>query len=109
MWRLSEWPGLREMFSTKALLEDNVRSLTTRAYLALQDGDSQTCDMRMQQAISAALTRWWQLPENVVNSRLPLLQSFQQLVELKESCKIFMDLQHGSTRPNHPFKVGMNP
>jgi transformation/transcription domain-associated protein len=104
MWKLSDWGGLKEILSTKALVDDNVKTLTTRAFLALQDGDSQSCDTRMQQAISTALNRWWQLPEHVLNARLPLLQSFQQLVELKESCKIFLDLQLGNSRPNHPFK-----
>ena len=104
MWKMSEWGGLRDLLNNKALVEDSVRNLTTKAYLALQDGDGHSCDNKMQQAISAALSKWWQLPENVSNSRIPLLHSFQQLVELKESCKIFMDLQLGVSRPSHPFK-----
>ena len=103
MWKLSDWNGLREMFS-KALVDDNVKSISARAYLCLQDEDLQGCEMRMQQAISTALNRWWQLPEQVVNARVPLLQSFQQIVELKESCKIYHDLKAFTVNQNHPFK-----
>lgn len=103
MWKQGEWGALKEA-SPKALVDDSVKTLTTRGFLALQERDTPACDARMQQAISTALNRWWQLPEFVINARLPLLQSFQNIVELKESCKIFLDLNMGSSQPNHPFK-----
>ncbi|GFS36221.1 phosphatidylinositol 3- and 4-kinase family protein with FAT domain-containing protein [Actinidia rufa] len=42
-----------------------------------------------------ALEQWWQLPEMSVHARIPLLQQFQQLVEVQELARIIVDIANG--------------
>ena len=46
--------------------------------------------------------RWLQLPDTGVWPQLPVLQSFQQIVELQESSRLLVDLGMGG-RPDHPY------
>ena len=46
--------------------------------------------------------RWLQLPDVGVWPQLPVLQSFQQIVELQESSRLLVDLGLGG-RPDHPY------
>jgi transformation/transcription domain-associated protein len=59
--------------------------------VALHDGSMSSlheADVRCAQGMELALQRWWQLPELGVQNHIPLLQQFQQLVELQESAKV---------------------
>ncbi|KAG1663525.1 hypothetical protein FOA52_003153, partial [Chlamydomonas sp. UWO 241] len=105
LWRLSDWPTLKDTLHNKAQVEEGVSTLMTRAYLALQEGDVNSGDMRTAQAMDAALRKWWQLPSVGCTPQLPLLQVFQQLVELKESVRIMYDLANGNRVTNHPFRL----
>ncbi|CAM6120400.1 unnamed protein product [Calypogeia fissa] len=51
---------------------------------------------RVGQGIELALHQWWQLPEMAVQSHIPLLQQFQQLVELQESTRVLLEISNGS-------------
>ncbi|GIL45633.1 hypothetical protein Vafri_2841, partial [Volvox africanus] len=108
LWRLSDWTQFREhLNSTMAKgggMEDTPSLLMTRAYLALQEGNVQDADSQTNKALLAALHRWWALPELPSHTtHVGLLQTFQQLVELKESARILVDLAQGGGRPDHSF------
>jgi transformation/transcription domain-associated protein len=110
LWRLQEWQPLKELLTSgRGALEDaSSCSFLIRAYLTLNsEGDGgMACERFATQATNAALLRWWQLPEVVSSAQLPLLQTFQQLVEVRESVRILADLGAGGGRPDHPFQVG---
>mgnify|MGYP001807041598 CR=1 FL=1 len=88
LWRLSDWTQLREQLNSNAAkggaVEESPALLMTRAYLALQEGHVQEADTQTNRALLAALHRWWALPDLPSHStHVGLLQTFQQLVELK--------------------------
>ena len=44
LWRMQEWSALKDTLLNKAQVEENVTTLMTRAYLALQVGQGGTED-----------------------------------------------------------------
>lgn len=55
--------------------------------------------------ITAALQRWQMLPEVPSAQHVALLQSFQQIVELKESARLLLDVQNATRgSSNHSFQ-----
>ncbi|GFS30041.1 phosphotransferases/inositol or phosphatidylinositol kinase [Actinidia rufa] len=46
--------------------------------------------------VDLALEQWWQLPAMSVHSKIPLLQQFQQLIEVQESARIIVDIANGN-------------
>ncbi|CEH17271.1 Histone acetyltransferase SAGA, TRRAP/TRA1 component, PI-3 kinase superfamily [Ceraceosorus bombacis] len=99
-WRLSDWVNDREVLE-QAL--DNLSATSTprrrvfAAYMALlkSQGSSEKptefgriCD----EAIQLTLRKWHSLPTSVTQAHVPLLQIFQQLVELQEASSIFNSL-----------------
>ncbi|GAX77356.1 hypothetical protein CEUSTIGMA_g4802.t1 [Chlamydomonas eustigma] len=103
MWRMSDWTALKDTLLTKAQVEEGMQTYMVRSYLALQEGDVNGGEQRTQQAMSAALIKWCQLPEIAVVPQAQLLQVFQQLVELRESVRILVDLANGNTKRDHQF------
>jgi transformation/transcription domain-associated protein len=67
--------------------------------LALHDGSIAgvtEAENRFSQGVDLALNHWWQLPEMSVQSHVPLLQQFQQLVELQESARVLVEIGNGN-------------
>lgn len=98
-WRLSDW------VQEKDYLEQALESLSAvptprrrvfAAFMALlkqQDRSSNNefgaiCD----EAIQLSLRKWHSLPSTVTQAHVPLLEIFQQFVELQEASTIFMSL-----------------
>jgi transformation/transcription domain-associated protein len=83
--------------------------------LALHDGSITgvtEAENILDQGVDLALNHWWQLPEMSVQSHVPLLQQFQQLVELQESARVLVEIgngnnQHVGTTPLEGFMVAM--
>lgn len=103
LWRLSNWAGLKEVLQSKLQVEETAQVRMIRAYLALQEGDVMAGESCIGQAMQASLTRWWQLPDVGVAPHTQLLQTFQQLIELKESSRILMDLAAANQRPDYTY------
>ena len=79
------------LFAPRPQVEENSGVLMTKAYLALQEGDVSTAELRSNQAMQAALARWWQLPDVGCAPQQLLLQSFQQVSECRRnSCHAAM-------------------
>ena len=101
-WRLSDWGTEREQLQRS--LEKLSATATPRrkvfeAYLSLLKSQAtperpsefgRVCD----EAIQLTLYRWFTLPSYVSQAHVPLLQVFQQLVELQEASTVFASLAH---------------
>lgn len=106
-WRLSDWTAERE------LLEQSVQHVVDiptprhkvfEAFLALIK--SQTSEERLteftricEEGVQLSLRKWHSLPHIVTQSHVPLLQNFQQFLELQEASQIFSSLM-GTTAQN---------
>ncbi|GLJ07095.1 hypothetical protein SUGI_0058030 [Cryptomeria japonica] len=99
LWKIPEWSFLKENVFPKAQVEDTTKFRIVQAYLALHDGSItgvSEADSRVVQGVDLALYQWWQLPEMSVQSHVPLLQQFQQLVELQESARVLVEIGNGN-------------
>ncbi|PWN24918.1 hypothetical protein BDZ90DRAFT_281903 [Jaminaea rosea] len=97
-WRLSDW--LQE----KDYLEQALDSLSAvptprrrvfAAFMALlkqQDRSSSEFGSICDEAIQLSLRKWHSLPSTVTQAHVPLLQIFQQFIELQEASTIFTSL-----------------
>lgn len=98
-WRLSDWVQEKD-YLEQAL--DSLSAVPTprrrvfAAFMALLKHQDRTtsgefgsiCD----EAIQLSLRKWHSLPSTVTQAHVPLLQIFQQFVELQEASTIFMSL-----------------
>ncbi|KAG0164843.1 hypothetical protein DFQ30_009322 [Apophysomyces sp. BC1015] len=99
-WRLSDWTAERELLeqSLKQVADNpSPRHKVFEAFLALIK--SQTNDERLaeftricEDGVQLSLRKWYSLPSIVSQSHLPLLQIFQQYLELQEASQIFNSL-----------------
>ncbi|BFZ54613.1 transcription-associated protein 1 [Savitreella phatthalungensis] len=99
-WRVSDWTSDREPLeaSIKTLMDvPTPRRYIFDAFMTLQKTQAKLesiqefhriCDDGMQ----LALRKWHQLPPMVSQTHLPLLQAFQQFVELHEASQIYHSL-----------------
>ena len=99
-WHLPtpDWAGLKDNLAHRAQLEDTPATLLLRAHVALSEADYVTADSRVQAAMTAAITRWWMLPEVGTTPQAALLAQFQSLVEAKESARVLLELAAGQQR-----------
>lgn len=99
LWKLPDWTYMKEHVIPKAQVEETPKLRLIKAYFALHEkntngvGDAENMVVK---GIDLALEQWWQLPEMSVHSRIPLLQQFQQLVEVQESAKVLIDISNGN-------------
>lgn len=104
LWKNSDWGALKETVLPKAQVEESPKFRMVQAYVAFNEATMtgvniptvNEADMRVGQGIDLALHQWWQLPEMAVQSHIPLLQQFQQLVELQESARVLSEISNGS-------------
>ncbi|KAF7725495.1 hypothetical protein EC973_009595 [Apophysomyces ossiformis] len=99
-WRLSDWTAERELLeqSLKQVADNpSPRHKVFEGFLALIK--SQTNDERLaefnricEDGVQLSLRKWYSLPSIVSQSHLPLLQTFQQYLELQEASQIFSSL-----------------
>ncbi|GJN92776.1 hypothetical protein Rhopal_005814-T1 [Rhodotorula paludigena] len=105
-WRLADWNQERPM------IEDALQSMSPVAtprrrvfetYLALlaaysaKSADEATNAKKLfaklcDEGVQLSLRKWYYLPETVTQAHYPLLQTFQQFVELQETQQIFSSL-----------------
>ncbi|WVZ66880.1 hypothetical protein U9M48_016041 [Paspalum notatum var. saurae] len=105
LWKVPDWAYMKENVISKAQVEETPKLRLIQAFFTLHDkgtnGVSEAENL-VSKGVELALEQWWQLPEMSVQSRMPLLQQFQQLVEVKESSKILVDIANG----NKPASAG---
>ncbi|XP_050292389.1 uncharacterized protein LOC126733218 isoform X1 [Quercus robur] len=99
LWKLPDWAYMKDHVIPKAQVEETPKLRLIQAFFALHDrstngvGDAENI---LGKGVDLALEQWWQLPEMSVHARIPLLQQFQQLVEVQESARILVDLANGN-------------
>ena len=99
-WRLSDWTAEREVLeqSLHQLSDSPVpRQKIFEGFLSLIK--SQTSQDKLpeftricEEGVQLSLRKWYSLPTVVTQSHLPLLQTFQQYLELSEASQIFKSL-----------------
>lgn len=106
-WRLSDWvqekdyleqaldslyvvptPRRRVFAAFMALLKHQDRTTTSTSSSGSGSEFGSICD----EAIQLSLRKWHSLPSTVTQAHVPLLQIFQQFVELQEASTIFLSL-----------------
>ncbi|XVF62182.1 hypothetical protein PTKIN_Ptkin08bG0196500 [Pterospermum kingtungense] len=99
LWKLPDWAYMKDHVIPKAQVEETPKLRLIQAFFAVHDrstngvGDVENI---VAKGVDLALEHWWQLPEMSVHARVPLLQQFQQLVEVQESARILMDISNGN-------------
>ncbi|XP_059645489.1 uncharacterized protein LOC132287044 [Cornus florida] len=99
LWKQPDWGYLKEHVIPKAQVEETPKLRIIQAYFSLHEkntngvGDAENI---VGKGVDLALEQWWQLPEMSVHARIPLLQQFQQLVEVQESARIIVDIANGN-------------
>lgn len=99
LWKAPDWAYLKDNVISKARLEETPKLFIVQAFFSLHDrntGGVGDAEVTVSKGVELALEQWWQLPEMSVQSRTPLLQQFQQLVEVQESARIILDIANGN-------------
>ncbi|KAK3127876.1 hypothetical protein QOZ80_7AG0579590 [Eleusine coracana subsp. coracana] len=105
LWKVPDWTYMKENVISKAQVDDTPKLRLIQSFFTLHDKGTNgvsEAENFVSKGVELALEQWWQLPEMTVQSRVPLLQQFQQLVEVKESSKILLDIANG----NKPASAG---
>ncbi|XP_010444949.1 PREDICTED: transformation/transcription domain-associated protein-like [Camelina sativa] len=104
LWKAPDWAYLKDHVIPKAQVEETPKLRLVQACFALHEknangvGDAENI---VGKGVDLALEQWWQLPEMSLHARVPLLQQFQQLVEVQESSRIYVDITNGSKVPGN--------
>ncbi|CAI9110926.1 OLC1v1011036C1 [Oldenlandia corymbosa var. corymbosa] len=99
LWKQPDWAYLKDQVFPKAQVEETPKLRIIQAYFALHEKNTNgvaEAENIVGKGVDLALEQWWQLPEMSIHARIPLLQQFQQLVEVQESARIIVDIAHGN-------------
>ncbi|KAG6647142.1 hypothetical protein I3843_07G057100 [Carya illinoinensis] len=99
LWKLPDWAYMKDHVIPKAQVEETPKLRLIQAFFALHDRNANgvvDAENIVGKGVDLALEQWWQLPEMSVHARIPLLQQFQQLVEVQESAKVLVDIANGN-------------
>ncbi|CCM01587.1 uncharacterized protein FIBRA_03647 [Fibroporia radiculosa] len=96
-WRTKDWSetshqgGLEEQISQLAEVATPRRRIF-EAFMALLKNQNSEFTRILEDAMQLSLRKWVSLPSNLTSAHIPLLQHFQQFVELQEAVQIFGSL-----------------
>ncbi|XP_061345668.1 uncharacterized protein LOC133291419 isoform X3 [Gastrolobium bilobum] len=110
LWKLPDWTYMKEHVIPKAQVEETPKLRLIQAYFALHDKNTNgvgDAENMVGKGVDLALEQWWQLPEMSVHSRIPLLQQFQQIVEVQESARILLDISNGNKHTGNSVVGGV--
>lgn len=111
LWKLPDWAYMKDHVIPKAQVEETPKLRLIQAFFALHDRNTSgvgDAENTVGKGVDLALEQWWQLPEMSVHSRIPLLQQFQQLIEVQESARILVDIANGNKLSNTSVGVHGN-
>ncbi|KAK9459333.1 uncharacterized protein V1516DRAFT_508906 [Lipomyces oligophaga] len=100
-WRLADWTVEREPLeqSIKGVMDvPTPRRYIFEAFIHLQrysqkvDVSTSELSKCCDEGIQLTLRKWHSLPQTITNAHIPLLQAFQQFVELLEASQIYKNL-----------------
>ncbi|XP_031107078.1 transformation/transcription domain-associated protein-like [Ipomoea triloba] len=110
LWKQPDWAYLKDHVIPKAQVEETPKLRIIQAYFALHEKNTNgvaDAESIVGKGVDLALEQWWQLPDMSIHSRIPLLQQFQQLVEVQESSRIIIDIANGNKVSGNPV-VGVH-
>ncbi|KAF8410450.1 hypothetical protein HHK36_002979 [Tetracentron sinense] len=99
LWKIPDWAYMKHNVIPKAQVEETLKLHLVQAFLTLHDRNIngvRDAENIVGKGVDLALEQWWQFPEMSVQSRIPLLQQFQQLVEVQESARLIVNIANGS-------------
>ncbi|XP_059293060.1 uncharacterized protein LOC132046449 isoform X1 [Lycium ferocissimum] len=99
LWKQPDWAYLKDHVILKAQVEDSPKLRIIQAYFSLHEKSTNgvaEAENTVGKGVDLALEQWWQLPEMSIHAKIPLLQQFQQLVEVQESARIIVDIANGN-------------
>ncbi|XP_075091326.1 uncharacterized protein LOC107801589 isoform X2 [Nicotiana tabacum] len=99
LWKQPDWAYLKDHVIPKAQVEETPKLRIIQAYFSLHEKSTNgvaEAENIVGKGVDLALEQWWQLPEMSIHARIPLLQQFQQLVEVQESARIIVDIANGN-------------
>ncbi|XP_043711461.1 transformation/transcription domain-associated protein-like [Telopea speciosissima] len=99
LWKIPDWAYVKDNVIPKAQVEETPKLRLIQAFFALHDRNTNgvgEAENIVGKGVDLALEQWWQLPEMSVQARIPLLQQFQQLVEVQESARVIVDISNGN-------------
>nr|XP_019701767.1 transformation/transcription domain-associated protein isoform X2 [Elaeis guineensis] len=103
LWKVPDWAYLKDNVIPKTQVEETLKLHLVQAFSGLHDRNANGVGEAgniVAKGVQLALEHWWQLPEMSVQSRTPLLQQFQQVVEVQESARILLDIANGNKQPS---------
>eukprot|EP01114_Cavostelium_apophysatum_P014185 TRINITY_DN3613_c0_g1_i5.p1 TRINITY_DN3613_c0_g1~~TRINITY_DN3613_c0_g1_i5.p1 ORF type:complete len:3612 (+),score=1106.25 TRINITY_DN3613_c0_g1_i5:200-11035(+) len=95
-WKIPDWSSMKDALM-RVSSDQTPQIKLLQSYTAIHDGKSQDVENLCNQAIQLALRQHQGLPDIPSIAHNPVLQSFQQIVELKESTQIIKDI-NGSNK-----------
>ncbi|ONK62905.1 uncharacterized protein A4U43_C07F9340 [Asparagus officinalis] len=111
LWKVPDWQYMKDNVIPKAQVEETTKLRLVQAFFALHDRNANgigEAENIVAKGVELALEQWWQLPEMSVFSRTPLLQQFQQLVEVQESARILLDISNGNKQTSGSTSAGVH-
>eukprot|EP00588_Corethron_pennatum_P036377 CAMPEP_0194347888 /NCGR_PEP_ID=MMETSP0171-20130528/106235_1 /TAXON_ID=218684 /ORGANISM="Corethron pennatum, Strain L29A3" /LENGTH=1477 /DNA_ID=CAMNT_0039115183 /DNA_START=5071 /DNA_END=9504 /DNA_ORIENTATION=- len=108
-WRSKDWDTVRSLFSSPSFVAElesgDPRQKMTEIFLAIAgDGKFNDVEKLCAQAVQLCLHKWQLLPilSSKCMAHVSLLQSFQRLVELRESGHIMVEMNTHSNNRTYP-------
>eukprot|EP01125_Pyxidicula_operculata_P020045 TRINITY_DN7318_c0_g3_i1.p1 TRINITY_DN7318_c0_g3~~TRINITY_DN7318_c0_g3_i1.p1 ORF type:complete len:2261 (-),score=569.45 TRINITY_DN7318_c0_g3_i1:97-6879(-) len=91
-WQIGEWETMREAFQLMNIPPEYPQMKILQSYLSLHDNKIGEADHLCKQAMNILVQNWIGLPSIPSICHVPMLQSFQKIIEVYESVKIVKDL-----------------
>ncbi|KAK1363493.1 Histone acetyltransferase SAGA, TRRAP/TRA1 component, PI-3 kinase superfamily [Heracleum sosnowskyi] len=91
LWKQQDWTYLKDHLIPNIQVEETLKTHINKAYFFLHEKNTSAVEdtkYGVRKWVNLALGQWWQLPDICFQSRIPLLQQFQQLVEIQESARV---------------------
>ncbi|XP_076887806.1 uncharacterized protein LOC143538050 [Bidens hawaiensis] len=99
LWKQPDWAFLKDHVITNAQIGETPKLRIIHAYFSLHEKNTNgvsDAENFVGKGVDLALEQWWQLPEMSIHAKIPLLQQFQQLVEVQESTRVIVDIANGN-------------
>lgn len=91
LWKQQDRTYLKNHLIPNTQVEETLKTHILKTYFSLHEKSAnavEDTEYRVRKGVNLALEQWWQLPDICFHSRIPLLQQFQQLVEIQESARV---------------------
>ena len=95
-FKLSDWVTLKDTLPKSALPTDSPLLKLYQCYLSVHDGKPQELESLINNTTQMALKQLQLYPDIPMQCHIPMLQLFQQIVELKDTSQIIKELNNSN-------------